>query len=157
MFDKVLDMVKTKNLVVPGMIFFHLEELGLKYDELYVIIYILITCLPFLIIALIVAFFAQRIQIKWMITTKPLQPKLSKLSPISGFKRMFSKQAVFELIISIAKIAIFTAVSYSVMKENVGILISSCGFNSKARGEKKSYPADPDVARLGIINSLYIF
>ena len=41
MFDKVLDMVKTKNLVVPGMIFFHLEELGLKYDELYVIIYIL--------------------------------------------------------------------------------------------------------------------
>lgn len=41
MFDKVLDMVKTKNLVVPGTIFFHLEELGLKYDELYVIIYIL--------------------------------------------------------------------------------------------------------------------
>lgn len=41
MFDKVLDMVKTKNLVIPGMIFFHLEELGLKYDELYVIIYIL--------------------------------------------------------------------------------------------------------------------
>ena len=41
MFDKVLDMVKTKNLVIPGMLFFHLEELGLKYDELYVIIYIL--------------------------------------------------------------------------------------------------------------------
>lgn len=41
MFDKVLDMVKTKNLVIPGMIFFHLEELGLKYDELYVIIYII--------------------------------------------------------------------------------------------------------------------
>lgn len=41
MFDKVLDMVKTKNLVVPGMIFFHLEELGITYDELYVIIYIL--------------------------------------------------------------------------------------------------------------------
>ena len=41
MFDKVLDMVKTKNLVIPGMIFFHLEEIGLKYDELYVIIYIL--------------------------------------------------------------------------------------------------------------------
>lgn len=40
MFDKVLDMVKTRNLVVPGLFFFRKEELGLSYEEVYILIYI---------------------------------------------------------------------------------------------------------------------
>ena len=50
-----------------------------------VAIYILITCLPFLAIAFVVAFLTQKAQIKWLVTTKPLTPKLSKLNPINGF------------------------------------------------------------------------
>lgn len=40
MFDKVLDIVKTRDLVVPGSIFFKKEELGLSYEEIYILIYI---------------------------------------------------------------------------------------------------------------------
>lgn len=41
MFDKVLNLVKTRNLVVPGTIFFHINELGISYEELYILIYII--------------------------------------------------------------------------------------------------------------------
>ncbi len=88
------------------------------------VIYIVITVLPFLLIALVVGFFSERLQIKWMITTKPLQPKLSKLNPISGFKRMFSKESLFNLLMSILKIVVFGAVSVSVVKDNLGAFIT---------------------------------
>lgn len=88
------------------------------------IIYLLITSLPFLAVAFIVSFMSQKIQIKWMVTTKPLKPKMNKLNPISGFKRMFSKQAFFELLLSIFKIVLFAAIAYSVVKDNVGVILS---------------------------------
>ena len=40
MFNKVLDIVKTRNLIVPGVFFFKKEELGLSYEEIYILIYI---------------------------------------------------------------------------------------------------------------------
>ncbi len=41
MFDKVLELIKTKNLVVPGSIFYNMSELGINHEELYIIIYII--------------------------------------------------------------------------------------------------------------------
>ncbi|MGN0436581.1 MAG: flagellar biosynthesis protein FlhB [Wujia sp.] len=89
-----------------------------------VTLYIIVTCLPFLLVAFVIAFVTQKIQIKWMITSKPLQPKFNKLNPINGFKRMFSKDTLFELIMSIFKIALFLAVSYSVLRDNLGVFIT---------------------------------
>lgn len=88
------------------------------------IVYMLITCAPFFVIAFIVAFFSQRLQIKWMVTTKPLKPKLSKLNPINGFKRIFSKESLFNLLVSIVKIALFGAIAYSFLKDNVKVLLT---------------------------------
>ena len=88
------------------------------------LLYITITCLPFFIIAFLVAFLSQKVQFKWMVTSKPLQPKLNKMNPISGFKRMFSKQALFELVLSIIKIVIIFAISYSVIKDNISVLLT---------------------------------
>lgn len=88
------------------------------------LVYILITCLPFFVVAFLVAFLSQSVQIKWMVTSKPLQPKLSKLNPISGFKRMFSKQALFELLLSLVKIAIIFAICYAVIKDNIKVLLT---------------------------------
>lgn len=89
-----------------------------------VIVYIIITILPFLLIALVVGFFSERLQITWLITTKPLQPKFRKLNPITGFKRIFSKEALFNLVLSVVKVVILGAVSISVVKDNLGAFIS---------------------------------
>ena len=90
-----------------------------------VLLYVLITILPFLLIFLFVGFMAQRLQITWKVTTKPLQPKLNKLNPLSGFKRLFSGRALINLLMSIAKIIIFGFISYSVIKDNMGIFINA--------------------------------
>ena len=91
--------------------------------------YIAITIAPFVLVAFVFAFVSQRVQITWKVTTKPMQPKLSKLNPINGFKRMFSKQSLFELVLSIFKIVLFSAVAYSVIKDNVGVFVTSYDYS----------------------------
>ena len=63
-----------------------------------VLIRILTILLPVLLVGFAVAFASDIIQVKWKVTLKPLQPKFSKLNPISGFKKIFSKEALFNLL-----------------------------------------------------------
>lgn len=79
---------------------------------------ILLTLAPFLIIGFAIAVFSNVIQIKWKVTTKPMMPKFSKLNPISGFKRVFSKDSLFELLKSIIKIVVIIYVAYTSIKDH---------------------------------------
>lgn len=58
----------------------------------------------------------------WKISGKPLKPELSKFNPINGFKRMFSKDSLFELVKSIVKVALVMYVAYSEIKDRQGEL-----------------------------------
>jgi flagellar biosynthetic protein FlhB len=80
---------------------------------------IIIITAPFLIVGFLVSFFANKIQFKWMVTTKPMQPKLNKLSPVSGFKRIFSARSLFELAKAIAEILLISYMAYGVLKKHV--------------------------------------
>ena len=53
------------------------------------------------------------IQVGWKVTGKPLQPKFDKFNPINGFKRIFSKDSIFELVKSILKIFVIVYVAYT--------------------------------------------
>ena len=64
----------------------------------------LLTMAPFLAVGFVVAFLSDFLQVKWKVTTKPLQPKFSKMNPINGFKRIFSVNSLMELLKSILKI-----------------------------------------------------
>ena len=66
-----------------------------------VLLQILIICVPFFIFGLVITLVVSIYQVGWKITTKPLMPKLDKFNPINGFKRMFSKESLFELLKSI--------------------------------------------------------
>lgn len=68
---------------------------------------------PILLIGVLIAFVSDYAQVKWKPTAKPLQPKFSKLNPVSGFKKIFSANSLVELIKSIAKIFIIFYMSYS--------------------------------------------
>lgn len=48
----------------------------------------------------------------WNISTKAMQPKLSKLNPISGIKRMFSAKSLVELLKSILKVSLVSITLY---------------------------------------------
>lgn len=80
--------------------------------------YLGIICLPFFLIGVLVTFFSNSLQFKFQVTSKPLQPKFSKMNPINGFKRMFSLNTLMELIKSIAKITFIVYIVYGVFKEH---------------------------------------
>lgn len=80
---------------------------------------ILLICMPVLIAGVMVAFGINILQVKWQITGKPLQPKFSKINPISGFKRMFSMDKLMELIQSLIKILIIGIIVYNEFKDRV--------------------------------------
>ncbi len=88
----------------------------------YVFGQVLIICAPILIIAMVVGFITNLIQVGWVVTTKPIKPKFSKLNPISGFKRMFSLKALVELFKSLMKFALILTVVYSVIKGRIEYL-----------------------------------
>ncbi len=76
-----------------------------------------ICVLPFFLISYFVAFISNAMQVGFKLSFKPLKPKLDKLNPISGFKRIFSMKTIVELIKSLAKIAIILAIVYFTVKD----------------------------------------
>ncbi len=77
------------------------------------IITMLLISAPFFIIAFIIAFLSDLVQVGFKPTSKPLQPKLSKLNPISGMKKIFSARKLFDLGKSILKLVVMGAVIFS--------------------------------------------
>lgn len=78
---------------------------------------ILLIMLPILLVAFALCFIVDVAQVKWKPTTKPLQPKFSKMNPLKGMKRLFSKQSLVELVKSIVKIVLVVYIAYSTVKD----------------------------------------
>lgn len=84
----------------------------------------LLIAAPFLIVAVVIAILLNALQQKWMVTAKPLKPKLSKISPLSGMKRIFSVKQLVELLKSIAMIAVIGVVTYNTIKDKLPLLLT---------------------------------
>ena len=80
--------------------------------------------LPVFAAAVIVAVTTDLIQVKWEPTSKPLQPKFSKINPINGFKRIFSKEKLVELLKSLIKLVLLGYLAYSTIKGELAILFA---------------------------------
>lgn len=72
--------------------------------------------LPIMILSMIAGVMANYLQIGFLFTTEPLQMKLEKIDPIKGFKKIFSKRTLMELVKSIFKIAGILYLSYTVIR-----------------------------------------
>ena len=68
---------------------------------------------PFLVVGVLVAIVCDISQVKWKIVTEPFKPKFSKMNPLSGIKKIFSKQSLFNLLLSMIKIVIISVVVYN--------------------------------------------
>ena len=71
---------------------------------------------PFFVFGVAVTLIINILQVGWKVSTKPMRPKMDKFNPISGFKRIFSKDSVFELVKSIFKIFIIIYIAYTSIK-----------------------------------------
>ena len=84
----------------------------------------LIIMLPFMAFGFVVTLLVSIVQVGWKVSTKPVKPELSKLNPLNGFKRIFSKDSLFELVKSILKIVIIIYIAYTSIKDNANDLFA---------------------------------
>lgn len=84
----------------------------------YALVDVIKIIIPFLLIGLVVAILINILQVGWKVTAKPMKPDLNKFNPISGFKRIFSKDSLFELLKSILKVGLIAYVAYNSVKKN---------------------------------------
>ena len=87
------------------------------------ILRIIIICLPIYMIAVTVSFVIVLVQVKWKPSGKPLRPKFNKLNPISGFKKIFSKDKAFTLLIETVKILLIGYIAYDTLRKEWGTLL----------------------------------
>lgn len=86
------------------------------------IIELLLIVWPFFLFGFLIAFLVSIYQVGWKVSAKPMQPKLSKFNPINGFKRIFSKDSLFELLKSIVKVAVIIYIAYTSIKDEANNL-----------------------------------
>ncbi|MFZ2523988.1 MAG: flagellar biosynthesis protein FlhB [Candidatus Ferrigenium altingense] len=78
----------------------------------------LITFFPFLLVVMIAAAFSPLLLNGWLFSLQALQPKFSKLNPVSGIARMFSETALVELAKAIGKATLVGGVAAWVIWSN---------------------------------------
>lgn len=70
---------------------------------------------PFAAVMLVVALLTPAIIGGWTISAQPMQPKLEKINPIKGFKRIFGTKALVELAKAMAKVLVVGGVGLLLM------------------------------------------
>ncbi len=93
------------------------------------VIYILITIAPFVLTIYAITVVSQLVQVKWKVSGKPLQPKFSKINPLSGMKRLFSMEKVVELLKSVAKIGVIAYIIYDFLKDKWAVVMNMYSYS----------------------------
>lgn len=82
------------------------------------IITIIVTCLPVFAATVLISFVVVLYQVKWKVSGKIIKPKFSKMNPVNGIKKIFTKDKIVELLVEVVKIAVIGFVAYSTLKND---------------------------------------
>lgn len=126
MYINIAGFTKTTFLSIgePG-----LEKIGNFKQFLYVMMVFAKVMLPLLAVAFITAVLANVAQIQFLFSTESLNPKLSKINPIEGFKRIFSAKSLMEFAKQTAKLIIVGYICYKVIRAEISKLIYSSSWD----------------------------
>ncbi|MEG3641422.1 flagellar biosynthesis protein FlhB [Magnetococcus sp. PR-3] len=74
---------------------------------------------PFFLLFIIVAILAGILQHGWLISFDPLMPKISKINPLQGIKRLVSIRSLVDALKSVIKIVVISIAVYLAMRDNI--------------------------------------
>ena len=110
-----------------NFIFERVPELG-PADLSVMLIYhakkMFLMCLPVFAAVCVVAVISNLAQVGFHISWKAVEPKLSKLNPINGFKQKFSSSAVVEFVKSLLKLTVISLVCYLATKGDLSEMLT---------------------------------
>ena len=89
---------------------------------------------PLFALLIIAALAVNIMQVGLRISLVPLTPDISKINPLSGLKRMFSAQPLFQLAQNLFKISIFVAIAYIVLIQNYQKLLQTVQLEIRQTG-----------------------
>ncbi|GIN61542.1 flagellar biosynthetic protein FlhB [Robertmurraya siralis] len=121
-FESLLNIFKHSYQQYIGL---NVTENNLRIILLDILQELVFVLAPIMAVAMIAGVAANYMQFGFLFSTETIQPKLEKLDPIKGFKRIFSLRAIVELLKSILKISLVGLATFSVLwfrKEEILIL-----------------------------------
>jgi flagellar biosynthetic protein FlhB len=80
---------------------------------------------PILLAALFTGVVGSYLQIGFLFSVEAIKPKLNRISPISGFKRLFSLKSLVEMVKAIAKGAVLIYIAYDYLTDRTLEVIQS--------------------------------
>lgn len=98
------------NLVLPDITINSLQEIFFGFGVVF-----LKTALPVMCVILVISLTINYLQVGFIFSLEPLMPSFSKINPITGFGRLFSKRSIVELVKALLKIAIIGYFIYRFM------------------------------------------
>ncbi len=107
---------------------------------------------PILLGLLVIGVVGQVIQVGFYASSEALTPKLSRINPIEGFKRIFSKRALVEFAKSVAKIFLVGYLVYGQVRQNLEWLPQ---ISLLSLGESISLMTD-SIYRMGLQVGLFL-
>jgi flagellar biosynthetic protein FlhB len=78
---------------------------------------------PLFVVLVLVGLASNYVQVGFLFSTQAIAPKFSKLNPLKGLGRMFSKQALVELVKSLLKIGVVGCVTYLTVKGELKYIV----------------------------------
>ena len=109
---------------------------------------ILPIAVPVMLLGMLVAFLVSGP----VFTFETMKPKFEKISPMKGFKRLFSTKSLAEFIKSILKLVIITAVCWSVLEDLLSATLASA---RKSVGDIAMLMVDGSLQIAGIVAALF--
>ena len=76
-------------------------------------------CLPLWACLVVFAFLICYLQVKFKVSFEPMKFKFTKMNPLNGIKRIFSKDTLITLVIAIGKVSILGAVAVNLIKGKI--------------------------------------
>lgn len=120
MYSDMGGMIRMSFGTIPGLVAseFDLSDLWRQALEGYFTM-----VLPIMLVLSVVAILANYVQTGFIWSVEPLAPKASKIDPMQGMKRIFSKRSMVEMAKSLAKIIIVGWAAFSILKEELNQLV----------------------------------
>jgi len=113
MFGQLIEITHT---IFQQLAYFELKAESLQTIFIFLFQKVIVLLAPLLLAVALASIIGNVAQVGFMITGEPLTPKLSKLNPLAGLKRLFSPQGLAELIKSLLKVAIIGTVAYVMLR-----------------------------------------
>ncbi len=82
-----------------------------------------VSLVPIFAILFIVVAAAQFAQVGWIFSTEPIRPKLTKLDPIKGTKKLFDKRNAVKSVVNVLKLAVAITVTTIVIRVNLAEIV----------------------------------